>query len=66
MCYAYYHAGGWYLLLKGSGILFLKNNFHNGILAHCLLKLVQSSYVIAFVENNMTDMLKNFSSTIRM
>lgn len=65
MSHAYYYVGSQYLFLKDFQILFLKNSFQNGIFAHGFLKMVQSSYIIAFVNNNMTDLSKKFSLIIR-
>ena len=63
---AYNYIASWYLFLKDFWILCLKNSFQNGILAHCLFKIVQFSYIIDFVNNNMMDILKNFLLIIRM
>lgn len=66
MSYAYYYVGSRYLFLKDFQILFLKNSFQNGILARGFLKMVQSSYIIAFVNNNMIDISMKFSLIVRM
>lgn len=66
MSHMYYYVVSWYLFLKDFGTLFLKNSFQDSILAHCLLKMAQSSYSTAFVSDNMIDILKNFSLIVRL